>query len=209
MCTTSCTATPNSELMKSISSSLSTDKQADGGRTLVVEEGGLPVTLGLRVKDPFRRDGCTFKDPECMVDAGVNCSKQDSVYCITCDGCQENVFQGPNPLHMPRSTDAGGETRLHYIGMTGTSLHCRGKSHLAAVKRLDRSNALAHHLIDRHAGEKQPFTMKMCTSNKTVLNRYKSEAIFIEYQISGSSLNDRIEGGRGGLIRMDTRVERM
>ena len=132
-----------------------------------------------------------------------------TVYSITCGGCLDSVVTGPNPLQMPKPTDAGGVTRFNYIGMTGTSMHMRGKSHTAAVKRLDKSNALARHVIEKLAGEKQLFCMKMCTSNKTVLNRYKSEAIYNEYQMVGSFLNDRIEGGQGGLIRMDTRVDRM
>ena len=162
-CTTSCSATPNSELKKSISSSLRKDRQADGGQTLVVEEGGLPVTIGLRVKNPFRKDICVFKDPEYPVYTRVDCSRQDTVYSITCGGCLESVFQGPSPLHMPKPTEAGGETRLHYIGMTGTSMHTRGKSHLTAMKRLDKSNALARHIIEKHSGKEQLFNMKMCT----------------------------------------------
>ena len=68
------------------------DRQADGGRTLVLEDGGLPATLGLKIRDPFRQPGCTYKDPNCMVDPSLDCSQQDSVYIITCDGCQNAVM---------------------------------------------------------------------------------------------------------------------
>ena len=63
-CTTTSMATPGSALLSEIKTSLSKDRQADRGKTLVVEDKGLPVTLGLRVRDLFRREGCTFGDAE-------------------------------------------------------------------------------------------------------------------------------------------------
>ena len=119
-----------------------------------MEDGGLPVTLGLRVKDPFRHEGCTFNNPDCIVDAAMDCSKQDAVYSITCGGCLDDVVQGPNPLNMPKPEDAGGQTRVPYIGMMGTSLHNRGKSYMMSVYIKDKSNALAHHVMEVHEREK-------------------------------------------------------
>ena len=85
--TVTCTATPGSELQKLIKTGISEEKQADGGKTLVLEDGGLPATLGLKVRDPFRIPGCTFKDPSCIVYESIDCSRQDSVHIITCNGC--------------------------------------------------------------------------------------------------------------------------
>ena len=101
-----CTATPDSSLQSHIRRSLATSDQADGGRTLVLEDGGLPVTIGLKKRDPFRSHGCTFGDPSCMVDPKEDCSSQAKVYIITCGGCNMRVEEGPeersgpNPLRL-------------------------------------------------------------------------------------------------------------
>ena len=191
--------------------SLDTNDQADGGRTLVIEDGGLPVTIGLKKRDPFRTPGCTFGDPSCIVDPREDCSSQSKVYIVTCDGCNMKVEEGPELRTGPKPTEAGGESKLNYVGMTGTSLHARGKSHMTAVQLKWMSNVLALHCSERHAGEVQQFTMKGCTTHRTVLSRYKTEAVYIEHQNIGTSLNSRVEGGggRGGVIRLSVRVDKM
>ena len=135
------------------------------------------------------------------------------VYIVTCDNinCQKKVTEGPENRLGPKPTEAGGEPRLNYIGMTGTSLHARGKSHLTSIKSKSMNNALALHCENMHAGEMQPFTMKSCSSHRTVLSRYKTEAVYIEHQMLSTSLNNRVEGGggRGGIVRLNVRVERM
>ena len=146
-----------------------------------------------------------------MVDPKDDCSRQAQVYIVTCNSCNMKVEEGPENRLGPRPTEAGGEARLNYIGMTGTSLHARGMSHLTAVKAKLQNNALALHCIMQHAGEIQQFTMKCCSSHRTVLSRYKTEAVFIEHQRMGTSLNSRMEGGggRGGIVCLDVRVNRM
>ena len=207
-----CTATPDSSLQTQIKKALESGEQADGGRTLVLEDGGLPITIGLKKRDPFRSHGCTFGDPDCMVDPSEDCSSQSKVYVITCGGCNQKVEEGPAPRTGPKPTEAGGEARPNYIGMTGTSLHARGKLHLTAVMLQNTSNALALHCKNAHNGDRQTFCMKSCTSHRTVLSRYKTEAVLIEHQVQGSSLNNRLEGGgggRGGIIRLNLRIDRM
>ena len=191
-----------------MSSSLRNDRQAVGGNTLVLEDGGLPATLGLRVRDPFRHEGCTFGDPTCIVDRRQDCSRQDVVYIITCNECKERVCQGPDLENTAKPTEAGGEVHHNYIGMTGSSMHARAKAHVASMHAGDRNNALARHVQNAHAGIAQSFSMSMCTTHRTVLSRYKSEAIFIEKQLPCTSMNDRIEGGHGGLIRMEINIIR-
>ena len=121
---------------------------------------------------------CTYNDPTCMVDPAVDCSGQGKVYIVVCGGCNEKVVEGPDNKMNPKPTEAGGEDRRNYIGMTGTSLHARAKSHLAAVKSKNMSNALALHCHKMHADEEQTFTMKTCTSHRTVLSRYKRGCIY-------------------------------
>ena len=106
---------PRDEKAGLVKASLDQDRQADGGKTLVLEDGGLPATLGLKVKDPFRKLGCTFWDPACMVDPNVDCSQQDPVYIITCGGCNEKVTEGPMTgqfQDLVRQEEKAGQTTL-------------------------------------------------------------------------------------------------
>ena len=77
---------------------------------MVLEDGGLPVTIGLKQRDPFRTPGCAFKDPECMIDPKEDCSGQAKVYIVTCDNinCQNKVIEGPENRMGPKITEAGG-----------------------------------------------------------------------------------------------------
>ena len=36
----------------------------------VVEEGGIPITAGLKKQDPFKKDECLFGDPDCWIQNG-------------------------------------------------------------------------------------------------------------------------------------------
>ena len=207
--TVTCCATPNSELQKLIKEYISKEKQADGGKTLVLEDGGLPITLGLKKKNPFRVEICTFNDPNCMVDRKTDCSKQNVTYIVTCNGCPDNVSYGPLIKNVPQLTEVGGEGRFNYVGMTGTSMHARAKMHASAISANNMSNALCKHVHNAHNGISPGFMMKMCASHVTVMNRYKTEAIFIENQLIRTPLNDRLEGGRGSLVRIDSRINRM
>ena len=77
--TVTCSATPDSGLKQAISKSLASEKQADRGQTLVLEDGGLPIMIGLKVRDPFRCQGCMFKDDKCMINLNTDCSRHASV----------------------------------------------------------------------------------------------------------------------------------
>ena len=160
-------------------------------------------------KNPFRKDGCTFEDKDCMVNAKTDCSKQNVTYIVTCHGCPNSVTFGPNLKTIPNHTEAGGEHRYNFIGMIGTSMHARAKIHAQAITDKNMSNALSKHVQITHGGIDPGFTMDICMSHTTVMNRYKTEAIYIENQMLCTYLNDRLEGGCGGLIRIDSRIERM
>ena len=171
---------------------------------MVLEDGGAPATLGLKTRDPFRTDECRFKDPDCQVSTSVDCSRQDLTYIITCNGCLEEIgtSNGIRP-NLP-----GGERRVNYVGMTGSSLHSRAKAHAQSVRSGAVSNAIAKHTINTHNGVAQGFTMKPMAAHRTVLNRYKAEGIYIEKQIPFTSLNSKTEGGRGGLVRLNPDINR-
>ena len=104
-----------------------------------------------------------------MVDPSGDCSRQAQVYIVTCSGCNETVHKGPQIKDCPKSMEVGGEGKPNYVGMTGTSLHARGVSHLQAIKSKNKSNALALHVQNVHAGVVQQFTMRLCTTHRTVM----------------------------------------
>ena len=151
-------ATPDSTLQSEIKNKFSKVDQADGGSTIIMEDGGIPATLGLKLRDPFRRSRCVFNDPECCVDPKVDCSKQDQCYILTCNSCQHQVGE-VNTNRRNRITSPGGEPRMNYVGMTGTSLHARAKSHMGSVRQGNLRNALAKHCSALHGGVPQKFTM--------------------------------------------------
>ena len=199
------TATPGSELQGAVKKALEKVPQADGGRTMVLEDGGVPATLGLKKRDPFRVERCRFKDDNCRVDPSTDCSQQGRVYILTCNACPEAVAGG---VARGKPTEPGGEARLNYVGMTGTSLHARSLAHTASVKYSTMTNAMAKHMADDHDGHDMGFTMKPMSSHRTVLSRYKTEGVVIEKQIKNTSLNSKIEGGRGGLVRLKCQIDR-
>ena len=97
---------------------------------------------------------------------------------------------------------------MNYIGMTGTSMHARSRSHCQSIRYNHSNNALAKHVTDKHNGESPGFTMKPVSSFRTVLRRYKGEGVIIEKQQPNTSLNGKIEGGRGGLVRLSCAINR-
>ena len=87
-------------------------------------------------------------------------------------------------------------------------MHARGLSHLKDISSKKKSNALWNHILTVHGGVVQRFTMRVMSSHRTTLSRYKMEAVTIEHQFKGSSMNQKTEGGRGGLVRIDLSIQR-
>ena len=201
--TLTCAATPGSILQDHIKTTLKAGTQADGGQTMVLEDGGAPATMGLKVKDPFRVEECRFKDKDCNVTTTTDCSQQDKTYIITCKGCPTPIVVTGSKPNQP-----GGEGALNYIGTTGTSMHTRSKAHAQSIKYKHVSNAMAKHTMDKHQGVAQGFTMKPIATHRTVLARYKAEGVYIERQAPGTTLNSKAEGGRGGLVRLTLQINR-
>jgi hypothetical protein len=89
------TSTPKSALAGILTKLLKVVTSPTGGRTKVVEGGGVPITRGLKLGNPFRKDGCAFKDPNCRVSPKVDCGKMGAVYAVTCDICGDVEPTGP------------------------------------------------------------------------------------------------------------------
>ena len=123
-----------------------------------------------------------------------------AVYEITCTTCTEPVQGGEEAQEVTR--DPGGQPRYNYIGMTSTSVHCRMLGHLEGQKARSGSNPLHRHDTEVHNGEPQTYSTRIIRKERTLLPLSLTEALFIEKQSPGTSLNGRDEGGRGSIVRL-------
>ena len=173
----------------------SLNQNSRNGRILVTEDGGLPVTAGLRKTDPFRRPSCRFNDPSCIVESTKDCAKTGILYeitCVTCNqGVTDNFSRSPGACKTP-----------NYVGMTRTSAHWRMQNHLQGQRSKSGGNPLYRHDCDKHEGEPQLYRARILTAERNLLPLACIEALYIEQQYPGTSFNDRNEGGRGSLVRL-------
>ena len=190
----------------------------DGGRTKVVEDGGVPISMGLKRRDPHKSDKCIYNE-DCMVDVKNDCGVMNTCYSITCNKCPEETAEvtAPNPKQRARVT-AGSRRKTsnkisakqNYIGTSGRSMHARSLDHMTAINKLDSKNAMARHIMEKHSEDidKPTFTMKPLSNHLHTLNRYTAESIYIEKQIQHLSMNGKTEWGRGKSIRIDIKTTR-
>ena len=71
----SCPTTPGGKLKKDINKSVNGERSISEGKFLVVENGGRPIHIGMKVNDPCRLVGCVFHDSQCIVDNKYPCVK--------------------------------------------------------------------------------------------------------------------------------------
>ena len=90
----------------------------------------------------------------------------------------------------------------NYIGMTGTSVHWRMTAHLKGQKARSSSNPLHRHDLEAHGGDPQEYLARILGRERSLLPLNVLESLFIEKQSPGSSINSRMEGGRGRLVRL-------
>ena len=127
-----------------------------------------------------------------------DCSMMSSVYVIRCMKCIEDL--DPNLKENP--TLPGGILSSHYLGMTATSLHNRMLSHLSDHKSKNKQSTMTRHDLDCHGGMEQRYMMDIVTSERRLLLLCMREALLIEGQDPGLTINDRMEQGRGSIIRL-------
>ena len=80
-------------------------------KTVVLEEGGHPISLGLKKRDPFAVEGCKFNDTKCIMKRGSDCSIMNAVYVIRCIQCKQEL--DPNIKENPALP--GGVKSSHYL----------------------------------------------------------------------------------------------
>ena len=167
-------------------------------RIQVTEDGGQPAVSFLRRSDPFKVEGCRFGDTKCFVEPGKDCTAMGAIYKITCKSCREKV----DPPISKEPRDPGGQKLDNYIGMTTTSVHWRMAGHLKGQKAKSSSNPLHRHDQEAHGGEPQEYLTRILGRERSLLPLNILESLYIEKQSPGSSINSRMEAGRGGLVRL-------
>ena len=101
------------------------------------------------------------------------------------------------------------EKSVRYVGMTRTTVHCSMASHLRDRAAKKQSCPLFSHDTDCHNGELIRYTTSILSTEKKIVQLNCTEAITIEKQPQNLLLNERNEGGRGGVVRITaTRVSR-
>ena len=116
-------ASLDSQLAKKLSKILSEQPSIARGRTKPVEKGGLPVSIGLKKKDPFNKDGCDFGDNRCPIDEKQSYSTMGSCYRAICECTNVNDSQ----------INLNDDENYNYIGTTGTSVHNRHLAHMKSI----------------------------------------------------------------------------
>ena len=89
--------------------------------------------------------------------------------------------------------------------MTSTSVHWRMQGHLSGQKSKSSNNPLWRHDQEAHGGSHQTYTTRILRRERNLLPLTLVEALFIEKQYPETSLNDKNEAGRGGLVRLTAR----
>ena len=75
-------------------------------------------------------------------------------------------------------------------------------SHLKGQRAKSNSNPLYIHDRDHHHGEPQEYLTRILGRERSLLPLSILEGLYIEKQSPGTSINSRIESGRGGLVRL-------
>ena len=122
------------------------------------------------------------------------------IYEICCKSCKDPVHQ--DQALGKTTKDPGGQDRRNYIGMTNTSVHARMMSHLKDQKSRLQKSPMWRHDRDHHGGEHQEYETRILTREKTLLSLAITEGLYIEGQLPETSLNEKNEKGRGGIIRL-------
>ena len=187
-------ATPGGALKRLMSDTLSGVKAPDMGETMVIERGGRPLLSGLRKKDPFKVEGCTYQNNNCIVDSKSDCTTTGACYAITCDLCgdedppvnpSDSLPRPPRPPVSRQARFVGGRRRgrpiAQYTGQSGRSLHARALEHLGDVRRRDKNSPLVKHILSEHVNGPTPtFTMKTLSQHNTNLQMLKVERFQIK-----------------------------
>ena len=90
----------------------------------------------------------------------------------------------------------------NYVGKSRTSAHWRMQGHLSGQRSRSNSNPLYRHDVEGHEGIPQEYTARILATEGKQLPLNILEALYIEQQRPNTTLNDKNEAGRGGIVRL-------
>ena len=194
--TLSCVVTPNSKLKTLLSKAINNDHNKY--RVMVIEDGGLPITRGLKIGDPGRKAmDCVFGHNDCIVSPKHNCDQQGVIYRIQCKTCDTVIDED-----MSLSKKEAMSKKPSYIGLTRTSVHNRMNVHLLGRRYKKNSSPMWRHDRDTHGGNPQEYSCSVVGHERKIVRLFNREALEIERLTDEQKINDREECGRGGLVRI-------
>ena len=82
--------TPNATLLNNMKSQVGNMVGPDGGKTLILEQGGAGLMSQVQKSDPFRPPTCRWRNEKCRVNPKSDCMASGRTYAITCTKCQED-----------------------------------------------------------------------------------------------------------------------
>ena len=188
--------TPSGMLVRNVRDKINNITGLDGGKTMVLEMGGMPITAGIMKNDPFKPSTCRFGNANCLVDNANDCMSSNAVYKIT---CQE-----------PSCLDKSNMKSL-YIGQTGRSLHARAKEHASGLTNNDPKCPLTKHankfhddMPDRPNYKMEP--IRRCRGN---VERLLTESQWIGRHDDANLMNSKMEYGRNKMVRYRPTIDRV
>ena len=135
------------------------------------------------------------------MDPNTQCDRTGVVYRITCIQCDMDVLTDET-----RNLSYDSETH-NYVGMTRCSLHNRMLAHLRGQNAKSNKSPLFRHDIKCHEGVPQEYRCNILATEAKIVRLNCNEALRIEKQNPLFTMNERNEGGRGGVVRLTaTRV---
>ena len=152
--------TPNGDLTNLVKEQLAT-KRVNGGTTKVLQATGVPITSGLRRENPYKLQGCPYKD-QCAATPDTDCATTNITYRLKCTMCEDRGDTG---------------NRHQYIGCSGKSLHARTSEHMTHMNAKDMSNGMAKHMAIHHPAEPDTkITAEVITRHSNCLVRMIDKA---------------------------------
>ena len=121
-----------------------------------------------------------------------------AIYVIRCITCKREL----DPTVKETPALPGGIKSCHYLGMTATSCHNRMLSHIQSHNSKSNSSIMHRHDTDCHNGVAQQYQMDVVTTERRLLSLCMREALLIEGQDPKLSINDKMELGRGSIVRL-------
>ena len=121
----------------------------------MVEIGVTSEIPGLQRSNPFLWEECDFQETMCIL--GPWCSTSGVTYSLKFKSCDPKVQPATgDPGAQEKDAEGEGPRRYQYVGLTGTTAHCRMLAHL------EKNGSVVHkHQEEYHQGIQEVHSMEV------------------------------------------------